>query len=117
MTVAAFIYDDYYCYGLRASFAGLFSNLSDAREFTLGGRYTRQNLEVMDLETCGISKYTWLPLYEVINGEWITRENGERVQVTHLKHRWDKDKPMLELVWDGDVRGYGQHQMHYDAGK
>jgi hypothetical protein len=100
--IAAFSYRDYYCYGIKNSFRGLYNTEEEALSVIRGGGGD-ENLELMDLETAGIKKYRWLPLYE---------ENATNV----LTHRWDKTKPEIILEWDGPVRKYGHNNIYYEAG-
>jgi hypothetical protein len=101
--LAAFVYRDYYCYGIKDSFRGLYSDKEDALSVIRGTRDDYVNMELMDMETAGIEKYNWIPLYDL---------NG-----TGLTHSWDKSRPEIVLEWDGDVRKYGHNNIFYEAGE
>ena len=64
MTVAAFLYDNYYCWSPKKSFAGVFADVDEAKESLRGGRGENQNLETLDLDTYEFLRFVWNPIYE-----------------------------------------------------
>lgn len=112
---AAFVYDDHYCYGIANSFAGVYKSRKEATEIVRGDRFSRQNLEIMNLSTFGITRYTWVPLYEYAHRYDI--RDGKHFDIETLKHRWDETKPVIDLEMDGPVRRYGHNNVFYEAGE
>lgn len=64
MTVAAFLYDNYYCWSPKQSFAGIFDTTEQAKKRILGSRWEKQNLETMDLATYEFKRFEWQPVYD-----------------------------------------------------
>jgi len=64
MTVLAFMYDDYYCYGIQKNFKGLYDDENEAKEQLLGSRSSNQNLELMDTDTYGFKSFRWSSKYD-----------------------------------------------------
>lgn len=116
MTVLAFVYDDYYCNGVRSSFRGQYDDAEQAKEMLNGGRWERQNLELLDLDTLKMTQHVWRPLYEYSDEYLRSEDNSEIKHREFLTHRWDKDIPVKEIFWDG-VRKYGPNQIYFDAGE
>ena len=100
--VAAFLYETYYPPGIFGSFAGVYCNWKEAVQ-TLKG-HSKENLETMNLETLEIRRFRWKSLY---NYHQVS-SYPERGKET-LTHSWDKNAPVIDLVWDGEYRRYGQH--------
>jgi hypothetical protein len=111
---AAFLYQDYYCYGIKRSFAGLYDDDEDALSCIRGTRDVKINLELFDLESCEFQRYRWIPLYED-HGKY--EEGPSLKRICWLTHRWDETKPQIDLEWDGDVRRWGHNNVFYDAGE
>lgn len=111
MAYLAFIYDTYYCHGVKESFAGAYADREEACERLRGGRWEFQHLELMDSDTFGITVYEWLPLY---NYKYWYLAGGEKKET--LTHSWDETKPVIELEWDGNRR-YGHNTIFFDAGR
>lgn len=88
MTVLAFIYNDYYCYGIQNSFAGRYADEKEAKNILLGDRYGQNcNLELLDLENCGITKFYWKPKYD------YKSENDK----DYLKANWEGNSEWFEI--------------------
>lgn len=109
--VIAFTYDQYYCYGIKSSFRGIYKTENDVFASIIGGRYEFQHLEIMNIETLGFKKYRWEPEYVYTEER---QEDGSKKD--YLTHRWDTTIPVIEIKWDGEVRKYGHHNPVYYAG-
>jgi len=103
--IAAYVYDDYYCNGIRSSYRGLYQDEEEAKLMLRGDRHDKQNLELFDLITHAYSLYKWESLYEL---------DGDNSLV--LTHRLYKDTPKIAVEWHGDNQRYGEHNVYYDAG-
>ena len=64
MSVLAFTHDDYDDVGISSNCRGVWNDDREVREFLRGGRYEKTNLEILDLDTMGFSKYRWHSMYE-----------------------------------------------------
>lgn len=112
MSCVAFVYRDYDRNGgVMDTFSGIYSDAEDARNALKGDRYDRANLEIMDLETCGFTRWRWTPLYVI---EATRDAAGNRVEA--LAHRWDKDKPNIPQIW-ADNRLIDSVKIFYEAGE
>jgi hypothetical protein len=112
MSYAAFVYDDHYCRGIADSFAGVYDSREEAKQRVRGDRWNHENLEIMNLKTFGITCYRWVPLYN-----FESKRGGPSSNDGTLTHSWSKDMPVIELVWDGEVRRYGHNNPFFDAGE
>lgn len=118
MTVAAWVYDNYYCWGISSNYKGVYSDQEEALEVLRGGRWTHQNLELLDLSTLGFTVWKWEPIYEY-NSEYLDEkdEDGTHKKKETLTKRYDKTAVPIELKY-----GYGgekldpDHQILFDAG-
>lgn len=115
MTVVAFLYDNYYCWSPKKSFAGVYPTPDAAKEAVRGGRYEKQNLETMDMETYQFLKFEWTPAYET------KEEDGK--EFFRLRYKNGANAPDPEWVeaeyWPpGDKTGsYStETQAKYNAG-
>lgn len=114
MTVAAFLYDNYYCWSPRSSFAGIFDSKETAKECIKGGRYENQNLETFNLETYEFNRFEWDSTYE------IKDENGK--QYFKLKYKNGGGAPEPEWI-EAEMRSCNdeeyslESQTKFDAGK
>jgi len=115
MTVAAFLYDNYYCWSPKQSFAGIFATKEIAKESVKGGRWENQNLETFDLQTYEFNRYAWDPIYE-------HKEDREtKKQYFKLKYKNGGNAPEPEWV-EAEMRSCNsdklslESQAKFDAG-
>ena len=67
MTVHAFMYNTYYCWGIRQNYRGVYKDIDEALNSLHGDRYENQNLELFNDQTGEWGRYKWKPTYEL---EW-----------------------------------------------
>jgi hypothetical protein len=131
MGYLAFVYSDHEDNGVQRNCRGYFDRIDDALEQIHGGRWDKNNLELLDLETYGFHKYEWKPLFE-FKAEFINDENGHSIKDENwphapsfykmryfLKHRYKKDADWFEIFkptnWKASV--FGEHNPQYYAGE
>lgn len=66
MTVCAWVYDDYYCWGISQNYRGVYKDKDEALQMLRGSRHENENLELMDLKTNGFTKYRWKSYYKLV---------------------------------------------------
>lgn len=64
MRYLAFMYDDYYCWGIQQNFIGAWHEEEGILNFVIGATYENQNLEILDTETLGFKRYVWKPIFK-----------------------------------------------------
>jgi hypothetical protein len=106
--ILAFLYRTYYCWGPKSCFVGAYDDTDDALA-KLRGHEDETNLELIDTETYQITKYVWQPTYRHII---VASEKEE-----YVHYRWDKQAPLIRVVWDGPLRRYNEHNDLVYGGK
>jgi len=88
MQFMAFMYDDYYCWGVQTSFKGNYDSLEDATNTLRGNRYENQNLEVLDNESGAFHVFRWQPKYKLESKSYYvqTLKDGKSVPISAEKY-------------------------------
>lgn len=126
--VMAWVYDNYYCWSIYDNCRGVYKDKEEALEMLKGGRYENQNLELMDLDTLGYTRYWWRPNY-IVRTENIENTDPEYRKDKpsgnkreYLKYKWGSENSPESKEFRVDwYCGYGNrreayHQALYDAG-
>ena len=121
MSILAFLYEDYYCYGIRSSFAGEYSTEDSAKRSVRPGR--GDNLELLDTGTLAFKRYKWDSYYEIRWGEYVDsgkfyQHTGEPIQSRrgYIKRKYQNDAIEEELIYLGRYYQEWEQQEKLDAG-
>lgn len=125
MAVLAFTYANYYCNGIKSSLAGMYNSELEAKDH-INGSGERSNLEILDLETLGITRYKWELMFESKTSYDPDLPNPEipgLPLVRHfLKKRWDDKAEWFEVYfndsqnrWNGLDRNGKFTDHHHEA--
>lgn len=131
MTVIAFLYDDYYCWSPLKNFRGQWEQweeIEDALTHIHGGRDSKQNLELMDIDTFEWRSYRWQPLFKVKELDKVKWKGpdgpddfaNDGYNIVMWPYYQDFDDPKTvkhRFEWDWPTRRWGfEGNAMYDAG-
>lgn len=86
----AFLYQDYYCYGIGVSSVGNYNSVEDILEYICGKKGELENLEILDTVTGGFSRYRWKPKY-IVEGNKLVPAYGVRDTIELEDHETAKN--------------------------
>ena len=104
--VLAFMYDDYYCWGVSQNYRGVYDDEEEALDSIIGGRNENQNLELLDLETKGFKLFTWQNTYDIEEIEKpddvydLKPHIGETKTLIRLKRHYNEKDFVDTTYWE-----------------